>query len=131
MRVIPKPCEVKFVYTFFPKEQYAPEYMSVHKVLEHDASGQRKLETLYKLCIKDPRVPSLSTAVACCMLVCGSKQRQRRVLVMLVLAMHVDFMHVDFCKNDHLDDDGCCVDDHHRHHSHHPHLHHRHHPHTS
>mmetsp|Transcript_40612 Transcript_40612/g.94315 ORF Transcript_40612/g.94315 Transcript_40612/m.94315 type:complete len:1161 (-) Transcript_40612:134-3616(-) len=44
---------VKFVYTFFPKEQYAPEYMSVHKVLEHDAASQRKLETLYKLCIKD------------------------------------------------------------------------------
>ncbi|CAE7900725.1 glud2 [Symbiodinium necroappetens] len=44
---------VKFVYTFFPKEQYAPEYISVHKVLEHDAASQRKLETLYKLCIKD------------------------------------------------------------------------------
>ena len=45
--------KVKFVYTFFPKEQYAPEYISVHKVLEHDAASQRKLETLYKLCIKE------------------------------------------------------------------------------
>lgn len=44
---------VKFVYDFFPKEQYAPEYISVHKVLEHDPASQRKLETLYKLCIKD------------------------------------------------------------------------------
>eukprot|EP00913_Durusdinium_trenchii_P002489 g2301.t1 len=38
---------VKFVYDFFPKEQYAPEYISVHKVLEHDPASQRKLETLY------------------------------------------------------------------------------------
>lgn len=44
---------VKFVYTFFPKEQYAREYMSVHKVLENDVASQRKLEALYKLCIKD------------------------------------------------------------------------------
>ncbi|CAJ1429371.1 unnamed protein product, partial [Effrenium voratum] len=44
---------VKFVYTFFPKEQYAPEYTNVHNVLEHDVASQRKLETLYKLCIKD------------------------------------------------------------------------------
>eukprot|EP00930_Biecheleria_cincta_P045104 TRINITY_DN31087_c0_g1_i1.p1 TRINITY_DN31087_c0_g1~~TRINITY_DN31087_c0_g1_i1.p1 ORF type:complete len:1227 (-),score=201.69 TRINITY_DN31087_c0_g1_i1:60-3383(-) len=44
---------VKFVYAFFPKEQYAREYTGVHKVLQQDPSAQRKLETLYKLCIKD------------------------------------------------------------------------------
>ncbi|CAE8609699.1 unnamed protein product [Polarella glacialis] len=44
---------VKFVFTFFPKEQYAREYTSVHKVLDQNESAQRKLESLYKLCIKD------------------------------------------------------------------------------
>eukprot|EP00928_Gymnodinium_smaydae_P093717 TRINITY_DN7801_c0_g2_i1.p1 TRINITY_DN7801_c0_g2~~TRINITY_DN7801_c0_g2_i1.p1 ORF type:complete len:1171 (-),score=228.98 TRINITY_DN7801_c0_g2_i1:404-3916(-) len=44
---------VKFVYTFFPKEQYAREYVDVHKVLENDGGSQRKLETLYKICMKD------------------------------------------------------------------------------
>lgn len=28
--------KVKFVYDFFPKEQYAPEYISVHKARERD-----------------------------------------------------------------------------------------------
>lgn len=44
---------VKFVYAFFPKEQYSREYTGVHKVLQQDPSAQRKLETLYKLCTKD------------------------------------------------------------------------------
>eukprot|EP00933_Yihiella_yeosuensis_P039063 TRINITY_DN3299_c0_g2_i1.p1 TRINITY_DN3299_c0_g2~~TRINITY_DN3299_c0_g2_i1.p1 ORF type:complete len:1023 (-),score=174.88 TRINITY_DN3299_c0_g2_i1:218-3232(-) len=44
---------VKFVYAFFPKEQYAREYTSVHKMLEADPQSQRKLEALYRLCIKD------------------------------------------------------------------------------
>jgi len=44
---------VKFAYAFFPKEQYAREYTSVHKVLEQDPASQRKLEALYKLCMKE------------------------------------------------------------------------------
>jgi len=44
---------VKFAYAFFPKEQYAPEYTTVHKVLEQDPASQRKLEALYKLCMKE------------------------------------------------------------------------------
>lgn len=44
---------VKFAYAFFPKEQYSREYTGVHNVLQQDPSAQRKLETLYKLCIKD------------------------------------------------------------------------------
>lgn len=35
---------VKFVYMFFPKEQYAPEYTHVHGVLQNDPGAQRKLE---------------------------------------------------------------------------------------
>ena len=44
---------MKFVYAFFPKEQYSREYTSVHKVLEQNPAAQRKLETLYRLCMKD------------------------------------------------------------------------------
>eukprot|EP00930_Biecheleria_cincta_P019369 TRINITY_DN147_c0_g1_i4.p1 TRINITY_DN147_c0_g1~~TRINITY_DN147_c0_g1_i4.p1 ORF type:complete len:1150 (-),score=209.95 TRINITY_DN147_c0_g1_i4:133-3582(-) len=44
---------VKFVYAFFPKEQYSREYTSVHKVLEQNPAAQRKLEALYRLCMKD------------------------------------------------------------------------------
>jgi len=44
---------VKFVYTFFPKEQYVREYTTVHKVLENDPNSQRKLEALYKLCMTE------------------------------------------------------------------------------
>ena len=44
---------VKFVYSFFPKEQYSREYTGVHKVLEQNPAAQRKLETLYRLCMKD------------------------------------------------------------------------------
>mmetsp|Transcript_22421 Transcript_22421/g.40433 ORF Transcript_22421/g.40433 Transcript_22421/m.40433 type:complete len:1145 (-) Transcript_22421:63-3497(-) len=44
---------VKFVYAFFPKEQYSREYTSVHKVLEQNPAAQRKLETLWRLCMKD------------------------------------------------------------------------------
>lgn len=44
---------VKFVYTFFPKEDYAPGYTRVHKVLERDPTSQRQLEALYKLCMRD------------------------------------------------------------------------------
>jgi len=44
---------VKFVYAFFPKEQYSREYTSVHNVLEQNPAAQRKLEALYKLCMKD------------------------------------------------------------------------------
>eukprot|EP00931_Biecheleriopsis_adriatica_P003747 TRINITY_DN105516_c0_g1_i1.p1 TRINITY_DN105516_c0_g1~~TRINITY_DN105516_c0_g1_i1.p1 ORF type:complete len:1172 (-),score=218.17 TRINITY_DN105516_c0_g1_i1:95-3181(-) len=44
---------VKFVYSFFPKEQYSREYTGVHKVLEQSPAAQRKLETLYRLCMKD------------------------------------------------------------------------------
>ena len=74
---------VKFVYAFFPKEQYSREYtghegfclnyttavtelslmlsfmphastgQGVHKVLEQNPAAQRKLETLYRLCMKD------------------------------------------------------------------------------
>ncbi|CAJ1424281.1 unnamed protein product [Effrenium voratum] len=44
---------VKFVYAFFPKEQYSREYTGVHKVLEQNPAAQRKLETLYRLCMKD------------------------------------------------------------------------------
>eukprot|EP00446_Apocalathium_sp_SHHI-4_P011084 CAMPEP_0177211602 /NCGR_PEP_ID=MMETSP0367-20130122/32181_1 /TAXON_ID=447022 ORGANISM="Scrippsiella hangoei-like, Strain SHHI-4" /NCGR_SAMPLE_ID=MMETSP0367 /ASSEMBLY_ACC=CAM_ASM_000362 /LENGTH=1009 /DNA_ID=CAMNT_0018660801 /DNA_START=1 /DNA_END=3027 /DNA_ORIENTATION=- len=44
---------VKFVFAFFPREQYAREYMDVHQVLENDPASQRKLESLYKLCMKD------------------------------------------------------------------------------
>jgi len=44
---------VKFVYHFFPKEQYAPEYVDVWDVLQKDPTSQRKLESLYKLCMKD------------------------------------------------------------------------------
>eukprot|EP00929_Paragymnodinium_shiwhaense_P009186 TRINITY_DN11324_c0_g1_i2.p1 TRINITY_DN11324_c0_g1~~TRINITY_DN11324_c0_g1_i2.p1 ORF type:complete len:905 (+),score=217.21 TRINITY_DN11324_c0_g1_i2:153-2867(+) len=43
---------VKFAYAFFPREQYAPEYLSVHRLLEKDPWSQRKLEALYKLCMK-------------------------------------------------------------------------------
>merc|ERR1719330_1459178 len=44
---------VKFVYAFFPKEQYAPEYAQIREVLERTPSHQRKLETLYKLCMRE------------------------------------------------------------------------------
>jgi len=44
---------VKFAYAFFPKEQYAREYLTVHKVLEQDPASQRKLEALYKLCMRE------------------------------------------------------------------------------
>jgi len=44
---------VKFVYAFFPKEQYSREYTGLHQVLEKDPASQRKLETLYKLCMKE------------------------------------------------------------------------------
>eukprot|EP00927_Polykrikos_kofoidii_P003625 TRINITY_DN11462_c0_g1_i1.p1 TRINITY_DN11462_c0_g1~~TRINITY_DN11462_c0_g1_i1.p1 ORF type:complete len:1151 (-),score=146.02 TRINITY_DN11462_c0_g1_i1:283-3735(-) len=44
---------VKFVYAFFPKEQYATEYTAVHSVLEKDQASQHKLESLYKLCMKE------------------------------------------------------------------------------
>lgn len=44
---------VKFVYAFFPKEQYAREYTTVHQVLDKDPSSQRKLESLYRLCMKE------------------------------------------------------------------------------
>lgn len=44
---------VKFVYAFFPKEQYSRAYTGVHKVLEQNPAAQRKLETLYRLCMKD------------------------------------------------------------------------------
>eukprot|EP00927_Polykrikos_kofoidii_P061006 TRINITY_DN558_c0_g1_i2.p1 TRINITY_DN558_c0_g1~~TRINITY_DN558_c0_g1_i2.p1 ORF type:complete len:1155 (-),score=229.39 TRINITY_DN558_c0_g1_i2:80-3544(-) len=44
---------VKFVYAFFPKEQYAPQYTEVHKMLGKDPGSQRKLESLYKLCMKE------------------------------------------------------------------------------
>lgn len=44
---------VKFVYAFFPKEQYAPEYTHVQKILDKDPVSQRKLESLYKLCMKE------------------------------------------------------------------------------
>lgn len=44
---------VKFVYMFFPKEQYAPEYTHVHGVLQNDPGAQRKLEALYRLCMRD------------------------------------------------------------------------------
>ncbi|CAK9021826.1 Glutamate dehydrogenase 2 (NAD-specific glutamate dehydrogenase) (NAD-GDH), partial [Durusdinium trenchii] len=44
---------VKFVHAFFPKEQYSREYTGVHKVLEQNPAAQRKLETLYRLCMKD------------------------------------------------------------------------------
>jgi len=44
---------VRFVHAFFPREKYAQEYMDVHEVLAHDPASQRKLESLYKLCMKD------------------------------------------------------------------------------
>lgn len=44
---------VKFVYAFFPKEQYVREYTQVHEVLQKDPTSQRKLEALYKLCMKE------------------------------------------------------------------------------
>merc|ERR1719450_466927 len=44
---------VKFVYAFFPKERYARQYTDLHKLLERDAASQRKLEELYKLCMKE------------------------------------------------------------------------------
>eukprot|EP00933_Yihiella_yeosuensis_P039062 TRINITY_DN3299_c0_g1_i1.p1 TRINITY_DN3299_c0_g1~~TRINITY_DN3299_c0_g1_i1.p1 ORF type:complete len:1181 (-),score=232.29 TRINITY_DN3299_c0_g1_i1:436-3978(-) len=44
---------VKFVYTFFPKEQYAREYTNVHEVLDKDPSSQHKLESLYRMCLKE------------------------------------------------------------------------------
>merc|ERR1719223_833346 len=44
---------VKFGYAFFPKEQYAPEYTHVHEVLANDPGSQLKLETLYKLCMRE------------------------------------------------------------------------------
>jgi len=44
---------VKFAYYFFPKEQYAPEYLSLHQVLDRDERSQGKLERLYHLCLKE------------------------------------------------------------------------------
>mmetsp|Transcript_18850 Transcript_18850/g.37003 ORF Transcript_18850/g.37003 Transcript_18850/m.37003 type:complete len:1169 (-) Transcript_18850:196-3702(-) len=44
---------VKFAYYFFPKEQYAPEYLSLHQVLDRDERSQHKLERLYALCLKE------------------------------------------------------------------------------
>eukprot|EP00927_Polykrikos_kofoidii_P043178 TRINITY_DN37229_c0_g1_i1.p1 TRINITY_DN37229_c0_g1~~TRINITY_DN37229_c0_g1_i1.p1 ORF type:complete len:1141 (-),score=172.66 TRINITY_DN37229_c0_g1_i1:118-3540(-) len=44
---------VKFVYAFFPKEQYAREYTQLHSVLQKDLVSQRNLESLYKLCMKE------------------------------------------------------------------------------
>ena len=35
---------VKFAFSFFPKEQYAGEYLDVHKVLNTDPGSQRKLD---------------------------------------------------------------------------------------
>eukprot|EP00929_Paragymnodinium_shiwhaense_P023249 TRINITY_DN14602_c0_g1_i1.p1 TRINITY_DN14602_c0_g1~~TRINITY_DN14602_c0_g1_i1.p1 ORF type:complete len:1184 (-),score=307.56 TRINITY_DN14602_c0_g1_i1:349-3900(-) len=58
---------VRFVFAFFPREQYAREYTSVHKVLEQDPSSQRKLESLYKLCMKEllstERIYDLATRI--------------------------------------------------------------------
>ncbi|OLQ13322.1 NAD-specific glutamate dehydrogenase [Symbiodinium microadriaticum] len=46
------PSEVKFVYTFFPKEQYAPEYISVHKDL-------LSTERIYSLIHRHPNLARL------------------------------------------------------------------------
>merc|ERR1719310_1445021 len=58
---------VRFVFSFFPREQYAREYTSVHKVLDQDPSSQRKLESLYKLCMKEllsmERIYELATRI--------------------------------------------------------------------
>jgi glutamate dehydrogenase len=44
---------VKFAYYYFPKEQYAPGYLSLHQVLDRDERSQHKLERLYHLCLKE------------------------------------------------------------------------------
>ncbi|CAK0831951.1 unnamed protein product [Prorocentrum cordatum] len=48
---------VKFVYQFFPKERYARQYTDLHKLLERDQASQRKLEDLYRLCMKELMAP--------------------------------------------------------------------------
>ncbi|CAK0879710.1 unnamed protein product [Prorocentrum cordatum] len=54
---------VKFVYACFPKERYARQYTDLQKVLDQDPSSRRKLEDMYRLCMKEllatPRIYEL------------------------------------------------------------------------